>query len=193
MIKTEFMELYEELGALNDESNIPYRINKNFSAEQLDNYIQQHYGSEEPATGSIYIAPNGKFINSGADHANLVYSLETNNLLKKARNYKSFADEYGDVFVDGEVLAVLLGYVRCNTCIGDWAYISLPTKTITSAQARSIAEWLDKHIYTNQALRSVDVCTDNESHTYQLTDYTSDEIVRKIKRYYTSGRLYENN
>ena len=193
MIKTEFMKLYEELEALNDQNNIPYRINKNFSAEQLDNYIQQHYGSEEPAAGSIYIAPNGKFINSGADHANLVYSLETNNLLKKARNYKSFADEDGDVFVDGEILAVLLGYVRCNTCIGDWAYISLPTKTITSAQGRSIAEWLDKHIYTNRTLKSIDVSSDYESHTYQLADYTSDEIVQKIKRYYASGRLYEHN
>lgn len=192
MNKTDFIDLYEELSSLNEDSIIPYRINARFSAEQIDTYLQQNYGSDKPTAGSIYIAPNGKFIDSGDDHANLVYTLEDNNFLKKAKNYKSLADEDGYVFVDGEVLAVLLGYVRCNDSLSDWAYISLPEKPITNAQGRSIIDWLDTCVYDNKSFKSVEVNTDYASHKYRLEEYTSEDIVQRIKRYYASNRFYES-
>ena len=191
MSKTEFMAWYEELSSLNEDTTIPYRINAKFSAEQLDTYLQQHYGSDKPMSGSIYITPNGKFLDSGDDHADLVYILADNNFLKKVKNYKSLADEDGYVFVDGEVLAVLLGYVRCNDSLRDWAYISLPEKSITNAQGRSILEWLDKCVYAKH-FKSVEVSTNYASHNYQLDEYTSDDIVQRIKRYYVSDRFYES-
>lgn len=191
MNKAEFMNVYEELNALNEDTTLPYRMNAKFSAAQLDTYLQQNYGSDKPMSGSIYIAPNGKFLDSSDDHANLVFTLVDNNFLKKAKNYKSLADEDGFVFVDGEVLAELLDYVRCNDSLRDWAYISLPEKPITNAQCRSILEWLDKCIYS-KSFKNIEVTTNYASHNYQLDEYTSDDIVQRIKRYYASNRFYES-
>jgi hypothetical protein len=187
------MNLWEALNNLDNKNEIPYEISPGYSTEQVDAYLQQHFGADTPPQKSIYIAPNGKFIDAGDDHASLVYTLEDEKFLEKAKNYEDLVDEDDYVFVDGEVLAVLLGYVRCNNVLGELGctYISLPDdKTITNAQARSIAKWLDECVYSNN-VTSIDIGSNYATHTYWLADYTSDEIVQRIKRYYSSGRFYD--
>ena len=86
------------------------------------------------------------------------------------------------------------GWMRCNSgteTVDDRFYCVLPN-TMTSAQYDVLEQFIDLGYQSGR--NSVLVfCTDNkDSHVYAFFDNTTDEIIKKIKRYYASGIFYED-
>lgn len=86
------------------------------------------------------------------------------------------------------------GWMRCNSgteTVDDRFYCVLPNE-MTSAQYDVLEQFIDLGYQLGK--NSVLVfCTDNrDSHVYTFFDNTTDEIIKKIKRYYTSGIFYES-
>lgn len=67
-----------------------------------------------------------------------------------------------------------------------YAYVELP-KLLTANQYSSLLKWLDKLDFDDE----VEILVDGNYKRYSLIDYTTDEIIKKIRRYYSSGTLYE--
>lgn len=147
------------------------RLNK------IDTYIQNSFGQESPGNGCIFIAPNGKFINiypKLVDHEDLAEWL----------NEKGF----DSVPLDAEWFVDTLGYVRCRNSRNQ-CYIELPIVAITRHQLYALEEWLIDMVVSNQ----IEIEAPNgQWHTYDLKEYFSEDIIKIIKRFYSSGNLYED-
>ena len=90
--------------------------------------------------------------------------------------------------------------VRYN--FGYERYIGLPKNNLTSAQYDTLEKLLDLFFVSGNGVgersRSIEIdCSidskgDFTSKIYKPSDYTSDDIIKKIKRYYSTGTLYES-
>lgn len=121
---------------------------------------------------STYILTDGKFVDlyDGTHNAFKEYCRET-------------GIEYKNALKD----SIQLNDGKSTVDEMPYAYIQLP-KSLTTAQYSSLLKWLDKLDYDDE----VEVVTNNGSFKkYSLIDYTTDEIIKKIRRYYSSGILYE--
>jgi hypothetical protein len=66
--------------------------------------------------------------------------------------------------------------------------IELPAK-ITASQLDALQVWLETKVSDN----TLDVGTaDGQYKSYNLQDTLPEDIIKRIKRYYSSGKLYEN-
>ena len=99
-------------------------------------------------------------------------------------------------FDDGQMLDVLtneLNWARLN-CGNSWVenrfYCVLPP-SMTSAQFRSLEKWLEWG-YDNKKGEVLILCAEvGKDHVYSFEDNFPDDILKKIKRYYSSGEFYE--
>lgn len=66
-------------------------------------------------------------------------------------------------------------------------FVALPS-VITDLQLRALLEWLENKVSSN----TLQVITTNEYKIYNLDEYFPEDIIKLIKRYYSSGKLYEN-
>lgn len=81
-------------------------------------------------------------------------------------------------------------------------YIGLPKARPTEEQYNTLTQLLDYYFVAGNNVgernRSLEINCDMNSKgdftsvVYKPSDYTSDDIIKKIKRYYTSGKLYES-
>ena len=80
--------------------------------------------------------------------------------------------------------------VRCRGGKDDWIepYIVLPKSRLTISQKYSLLAWLD-FVMSRKEKVLIHTEVNNEFVTYDLNDYTSDEIINRIDRYYTTGKL----
>ena len=144
--------------------------------KQIDKYILDSWGSDRPGEGCIFIHPNGKFINIYPkldDHEDLCYWLEE----------QGFDETPGDAewFVD------TFNYVRCrNSRL--LCFVELPITNITRDQLYSLQEWFEEKVNTDY----IDIeLPDGTWNNYDLDEYFPEDLIKIIKRYYASGKLYE--
>lgn len=145
--------------------------------------IVQHFGiTDEPYNGPTYILPNGYFLDlRKCNHHSEVEKWLIDNGLS---NYTYIKTAGSQTITD-------LGCIRCDTLK---YYIYLTDKQPTREQYNTLLVWLD---HLARTTRFVEVLTPTgDSVMYPTVDndeYNVDYIVDRIRRYYSSGRLYEQN
>lgn len=154
-----------------------FNIKEEFESDinKVDNIILNHWGQNNPGEGCVFIHPSGKFINiypTLDDHEDLCYWLEENYNIATPGDAEWFVQEFD--------------YVRCRSSIG-LTFIELPEK-ITSKQLYSLQTWMEEKVSSDK----LEIETERGWKTYNLDDYFPEDLIKIIRRYYASGRLYEN-
>lgn len=150
-------------------------------------YLSNSIPSNLNEHGAFFILPNGEFFYGFYNHVDVEEILQ---VLGKS-NYTDVEDYidyniliYNSTFQD-------LGSIRGN--INKYStYLELPKKLPARVQFDKIEDILD-YIQTHNTSKSVEISIyDTNTHnTYNFSEYTTDDIIKKIKRYYSSGKLYE--
>lgn len=132
--------------------------------------------------GGYYILPSGEFLQA-QNHLDIDKWLMQQGYIKKQST--DFAD--GSQYMEVKLNCVR---VRCRGGKDDWIepYIVLPKNRLTVSQKYSLLAWLD---FTMARKDKVLIHTEvnNEFIAYDSKNYTSDEILDKIDRFYTTGKL----
>lgn len=160
---------------------------------QLISLVEKEFGvSSSPVRGPTFLMPDGKFLtiadtferrNSFEDfpcHAEVQHFLKSHNL----------TDASGD-YTDGSPVLSELGAIRINDIEEENNYIELSPKYPTSSQLESLL----RHLDNNSARYRTVIVTDPGMNNFVTYDYgttITDDIVKNIKRYYTSNILYED-
>lgn len=101
---------------------------------------------------------------------------------------EDIADDMLDIITYG------LGWVRLNcgkTVFEDRFYCVLPNE-VTSAQYRTLSDWLDWG-YDNRENEVLVFATDSSIyHKYSFVDNMPEDIMKNIRRFYSSGTFYES-
>ena len=145
-----------------------------------------------------FILPNGEIvsnkailgINKNRPHQDVDETLVSYLALKYKTTPRYVEDLFG---LNGYVLVCdRIGCIRINGYNED--YISLPYKMPTNAQFYALSDWIDD-FFEEKVTGSLEVTTfDGEQQvTYYTPKYDGEEICKKIKRYYSTGTLYESN
>lgn len=147
----------------------------------------------------MYILPNGEFLYTTPlepsddcdyvidEHRNIDDFLFHKDIIEDDR----YAKDDGSLFTEN-----VLNCIRFNIpdeYYGNYTYIQLNEKQPTSQQYDSLLKIFDYVI--NHKYKYLSVIFDNQygkQIKLELNDYSSDELLKKIKRYYVSGILTEN-
>lgn len=171
-------------------------IELNYSIDDINDYINTHYRKTKDINSlkstSHLINKEGYFIDLGDNtHIQILKDLVDNNII---RHKDSDLDKINLINTD---LFTELGYIRCNSDIHEYTYIQLPKTQITSAQYETLRDWLDdiankSDLVEGEIHIGLDVnIIDGPSKYYSYVPDV-DYIINRIKRYYTSGNLYES-
>ena len=144
-----------------------------YKKQIIDGIIAKYQTPCFQLNSSMYILPDGTLLNlgdTGYGHSDLSKYLHDCGI---EQDYKQ-----------GQASNFLfsLGWIRVNN---RYKFITLPKVKLTSNQYQKLIELFDMY-KTNYQVSTLD----NQTKTYN--DRTSDEVVGLIKRYYSSGTLYEN-
>ena len=144
--------------------------------KQMDKAILAEWGATTPGDGCIFIHPSGTFINIYPkldDHEDLCYWLEEEGFGDNPEDPAWFVDEFK--------------YIRCRNNL-HLCFIELPTE-VTRQQLRSLAEWMETKVSTD----FIDIEAPNgEWKHYNLDEYFPEDLIKIIRRFYSSGKLYED-
>ena len=158
--------LFEDLTANMEESE----------RQSIHELVLKKWGSDTPGKGCVFITPEGKFINL------YPFLLDHNRLCDWVNRAG-----YGPIDWDAIWFTDELGYIRCRNDTM-MCYITLPAN-ITSKQTYAIQDWLEQEI----KLKHIDInAPDDIFKTYNLDEYFPEDLIKIIKRFYSSGKLYEN-
>ena len=171
------------------------KIYSNEEKKELLQKMEEHFGfSSTPSAKALYILPNGNFMN--------VKNREHRSVEKWLRGQKysivNYEFEEDDKYLTPEVE---LGCIRINLSDKYYSFIVLNEHIPTSYQYQSILLLLD-FIYSKgykkiSVVRDGFFSADDTSkidsiyREYSLNEYISDDILKKIKKYYATGRLEE--
>lgn len=150
-----------------------FKLRESWSIIDIDKVIKDTFAQDYPGEGCIYIAGDGSFINIYPkldDHEDLAYWLEEKG--------------YDDIIEDAEWFTDTFNYIRCRNS-RHLCFVALP-KAITDLQIRSLEEWLESKVTSD----TLQVIAGNDYKIYDLDDYFPEDIIKIIKRYYASGKLY---
>ena len=154
---------------------------------------------DEPQPTAMYILPNGRFLFTTPlepsddcdyeidEHRNIDDFLYHKNIIKDDR----YLEDDGSLFTEN-----VLNCIRFNITdeyYGNYSYIQLNKKQPTSQQYDSLLKIFDYVI--NHGYKYLSIIFDNQygkQIKLELNNYTSDELLKKIKRFYVSGILTEN-
>jgi hypothetical protein len=148
-------------------------INNNSETHQA---LLKAWGSSTPGNGCIFITPEGTYLN----------------LFPKIFSHDKLCDwvdrsGYGPTTKQARWFSDNLDYVRCRNNRG-LCLIELPAK-ITASQLDALQVWLETKVSDD----TLDVgTTDGQYKSYNLQDMLPEDIIKRIKRYYSSGKLYEH-
>lgn len=142
--------------------------------------VKEYFGVvSKPYYGATYILPDGSILDLQryGHHSSVEKWLIDNNLSN---------EEY--IKTAGSPTIENLGCIRCDNVK---YYIGLSEEQPTREQYNSLLVWLDDH---SRFTRLITVFGPNgePSTNYRFTsDFISDDVVDRIRRYYISGKLYE--
>ena len=155
--------------------------------------------TDEPQPTAMYLLPNGRFLFTTPlepsddcdyeidEHRNIDDFLYHKGIIEDDR----YLEDDGSLFTEK-----VLNCIRFNIpdyYYGDYSYIQLNEKQPTSQQYDSLLKIFDyviKHKY-----KYISIIFDNQygkQVKLELNDYSSDELLKKIKRFYVSGILTED-
>ena len=139
--------------------------------------------NRKPKLGSVFLTKDGTFINLGENeddsHGDIISYLENEDIF---------------LFDDHWQFSENFGYIRMNsgTTTDFNAYIEFLEDNPTSEQYDGIENWL--YYVLNSGVKEVEINVPNsKSIRYSLVDYLPEDIIKKVKRYYGSGNLYESS
>lgn len=161
-------------------------LSSNESDEDIIKSIKSQFKTfDNPSNitcGGYYILPSGEFLQA-QNHLDIDKWLMRQGYIKKQST--DFAD--GSQYMEVKLNCVR---VRCRGGKDDWIepYIVLPKNRLTISQKYSLLAWLD-FIMSRKEKVLIHTEVNNEFIVYDLNDYTSDEIINRIDRYYTTGKL----
>lgn len=155
--------IYKLLEILSEEEHISDVIKKVIEKYKVDSFS---------VNSSMYILPDGTLLDlgtSGNGHSDLAKFLADEEIEKNYKEGKASSFLYS------------LGWIRVNN---RYKFITIPEIKLTEAQYVRLLELFDifKKDYQVTTL-------DGQYQVYM--DRTSDEVVKLIRRYYLSGKLYE--
>lgn len=159
------------------------------SVEEAQDYIMNNYATETlPPTGATFLMPNGLFIDLGASHMTVHQEFDE-------QVYTDLVDggDYVGEFGYTDLFLTRLGFIRCNdgTTMGS-LLVHLPSQKPTRQQYEALEGWLEASL-SMEMYNYIIIATDNSTKRYDLGDYMTEELMALIKRYYSSGRLYEDD
>jgi hypothetical protein len=188
-----------------DTINREYSTHDTIDWGRLDLEVRKKFGSLEPGDGASYITPDGTFINEfGLVHADLSRWAAQRGLIQVPEellddaNWEEYLDFLHTLANDSQEGFVFVGeplyYMRCNNNKYQ-SYVILPD-VLNRAQIYSLELWFE-HLYNlPNSIRPayIELCSydGHRSTEYDLEDYTPEELIKRVKRYYSSGKLYED-
>ena len=144
--------------------------------------------TDVPPYGPSYILPDGKFVDIYGTTINDKH-LDTHYDVETVLNDNGLSsDEFDSLSLNYTIQEC--GAIRCSTRTHEH-YILLNEERPTTNQYDSILKLLIL-MSDDLGYPSVQIIADKDTYKiYNFTDYEPEEIVGKIKRYYSSGNLYE--
>lgn len=148
----------------------------------LENHFLDYY------TNAGYILPSGSVIACFSEDENEFEWSNHGNIEDYLKGI-GLSDKHGSLS-DGSLTMKEIGAIRINNEELENNYIELPLIRPTNAALNSLEEWLDKNsrIYPYIIVTTANFKNDVK---YYYSDYIPEDIIKKIKRYYASGTLYE--
>jgi hypothetical protein len=156
----------------------PLDENNEEDLRYLNKILIKKWGSDFPGDGCIFITPEGKYLNiwpTLRDHEFLGAWIAEQG--------------YGLNIEEPMWFVHKLGYIRCRST-STLCYIDLPEKT-KSSQLGALQYWLEQKVENNCARIDIGVPS-GDCKTYKLKEYFAEDLIDIIKRFYSSGILYEN-
>ena len=159
---------------------------------------------------AMFILPDGRFMytdmSPDVEEDEYYDDFEFDGLSSRHNNVDDFMIEMGYVEpkdkspFDETIFQTLFNAIRFQVADEDVSYLTLPQEKPTSQQYNSILKVLD---LAERTVGSIEICetkSGNRGIRYYFNDwdddanniYTTDEVLKKIKRYYASGTLYED-
>ena len=156
------------------------KLTESASSQDVLQAVVDHFGTLSELdiyNGPTYILPDGSFLDlRNQPHHSVVERWLIDNGLSN--------EEY--IETAGSQTLYDLGCIRCDYLKN---YIALCSKQPTRNQYNSLLVWLDE---LSKTTRNVQVISPtDQAVTYWFNEYLTDDVVERIKRYYSSGRLYE--
>ena len=157
-----------------------FKLIENLNSD-IESFLKQHFGTvEEPYSGPTYILRDGSMLN--------ISKCKHHAEVEKALIDAGYSD---DVYIPtgGSPTMRELGAIRCDTVK---YYIDLPDEQLTRQQYNTLLVWLD---YLSYQCRLVTICANlgRINTDYRFSETIPDDIINRIRRYYISGRPYENH
>ena len=179
----------------------PIGLEESLDTNNIISLLSNTFGTtDEPQPTAMYLLPNGRFLfttplepsddcDYGIDeHRNIDDFLYHKDIIEDDR----YLEDDGSLFTEK-----VLNCIRFNITddyYGDYSYIQLNQKQPTSQQYTSLLKIFDYAI--NHGYKYISIIFDTQygkQVRLELNNYTSDELIKKIKRYYTSGILTEKS
>jgi hypothetical protein len=204
--ESDFLDTYDRLSELNSDKETVEINPKSIDYVSVTAALKEVFGSATPQTKSCFITPDGYFLNVPYRHWDVLPELVKKGIIATPEVNKTNIDTIDDIgpHIDKllgcsfeEFFSNKLNYIRCN---GDPAvcYIGLPDKRPTGAQFESTELWLTSVVYNDsnskrnwyETIELWNVA--GTSQLYKVSEYFPEDIIKRIKRYYASGRFYEH-
>ena len=182
----EILEVKEILDeSLKDNKKLDDIISK-LLIENPNNYKLGKATDLEP-NAPYFILPNGKILYGMYNHLEVEQDLHSLNL----SNYQN--TEYDDLDYNDSTLFDL-GCIRgrySSDIFNDMGYVLLTKGYPTLSQFDSLGEIIAKA--KSERIDDIEFMNYNESkyHDYELREYEPEDIIKKLKRFYASGKFYE--
>lgn len=155
--------------------------------------------TDEPIPYS-YILVNGKFLDPNhsairEDGHSDYYMIGTHATVDFVLNSCAYGyKKYSTPIDNGSEFMREINAVRLNNAYAkDTAYIELPKDKMTNAQYYALEDWLNFIPATKLDIYTSAYISGNKVNykSYDLNEYFPEDIIKLIKRYYSSGTLYE--
>ena len=142
--------------------------------------VKSHFGAvDRPYYGPTYILPDGSLLNlDGRGH----HSVVEHYLIENGLSNREYIKTGGSPTIEA------LGCIRCDMVK---YYIGLSEEQPTREQYNSLLVWLDQHSRFTRIITVISPGGEQSTDYRFNSDFISDDIVDRIRRYYVCGKLYE--
>ena len=177
---------------------------ENMSSNEIIDLLGIPNSSDIDSDSPMFLLPNGSIISVAqasklighksllSIHSDMIYIILSAIAKKYNYNWNVNVDKYK--YEKLSYLTYKLEWARLN-CGETWTekrfYCVLPNY-MTSAQYESLEKWLEWGEDTGKEKVLVFVGNEGVNQTYRFEETFPEDIIKKIKRYYSSGSLYEN-
>ena len=198
-----YVDVYNGKSVENDYKEDVQKEFEKMSSDDIINLLGITNSSGIDMNSPMFILPNGTILSVnkvaksiGIDlydskHSDIIYVILYAIAKKLGVDYDNDDPYYEEQNLNR--LTYELDWVRIN-CGTTWLesrfYCVLPNH-MTSSQYHSLEKWLEWGYDNHEEEVLVFVSSYEDHQTYQFNDNFPEDIIKKIKRYYSSGRLYE--